>query len=151
MYDCIGYAEDLTTIVNPVEWRERWPHFEIAEVKCQGHGVHGECCVEDTLLDMLEELRENLKTPLVIKSGFRCMPHNKEIGGAPDSKHIYGEAVDIHNVRPWLRAKLVHEAHRIGFRGFGFYKGHIHLDIRAESPAYWSDGLEGLTEWGFVQ
>lgn len=151
MYDCVGYADDLAKVVNPVEWGKRWPHFDLAEVKCQGHGVHGECCVSVHLLDKLEELRARLNAPLVIKSGFRCMKHNKEIGGAEHSKHIFGEAVDVHNVRPWLRATLIHEAHRIGFKGFGFYRGHIHLDIRAEGPACWSDGVPGLTEWGFMQ
>ena len=153
MYDCVGYAEDLTTIVNPTEWIRRWPDFKVDEVKCHGHGKdgYGACCVDDNLLDMLEELRRKLNTPLIISSGFRCISHNQEVGGAPDSRHIFGEAVDLFNVRPWLRAQLVHEAHHIAFRGFGFYRSHIHLDIRAEAPAYWSDGVHGLTEWGFMQ
>jgi len=44
---------------------------------------------------LLEPIRENLQTPMIVTSGFRCKELNDKIGGAQTSQHLYGEAVDF--------------------------------------------------------
>jgi len=44
---------------------------------------------------VLEPLREHFGTPIRINSGFRCQALNKAVGGAPNSYHTKGRAVDI--------------------------------------------------------
>lgn len=45
--------------------------------------------------EILEPVREHYKTPFSPTSGFRCPKLNKAIGGAANSQHTRGEAVDF--------------------------------------------------------
>lgn len=45
-------------------------------------------------LIVLEPLRDLLKRPIHINSGYRCEALNKAIGGAKNSQHILGQAAD---------------------------------------------------------
>jgi zinc D-Ala-D-Ala carboxypeptidase len=45
---------------------------------------------------ILEPLRTALGEPIHITSGYRCEKVNKKIGGAKNSQHVLGQAVDIH-------------------------------------------------------
>ena len=39
--------------------------------------------------------RAQFAKPLKVNSGHRCGPHNEEVGGIVNSKHLTGEAIDI--------------------------------------------------------
>ena len=47
---------------------------------------------------VLDPLREKWGKPIVVTSGYRCPALNKAIGGATNSQHTKGEAVDIRTV-----------------------------------------------------
>lgn len=47
------------------------------------------------LFESFDKLREAWGRPLIISSGYRCIKHNKKIGGAPLSVHMFGLALDI--------------------------------------------------------
>ncbi|MGN0193258.1 MAG: D-Ala-D-Ala carboxypeptidase family metallohydrolase [Candidatus Gastranaerophilaceae bacterium] len=53
----------------------------------------------DAMLDLivfcLQPLRERLKKPVIITSGYRSHEVNKLVGGAQNSQHTKGQAVDI--------------------------------------------------------
>ena len=53
----------------------------------------------DAMLDLivfcLQPLRERLKKPVIITSGYRSHEVNKLVGGAQNSQHTRGQAVDI--------------------------------------------------------
>ena len=51
---------------------------------------------------VLEPLREHFGVPIKINSGFRCKALNKAVGGAPNSYHTKGRAVDIPMKPGWL-------------------------------------------------
>lgn len=44
---------------------------------------------------VLDPLREAIKAPIIISSGYRCPRLNKAVGGVIDSQHIDGLAADI--------------------------------------------------------
>lgn len=48
------------------------------------------------IADFLQPLRNKLQKPIVITSGYRCEKLNKLIGGANNSEHLKGFAVDIY-------------------------------------------------------
>lgn len=68
------------------------PHFKLKEFQCR-------CCgtvkIHPMLLEALERLRELWGNPIVITSGYRCANHNREVGGAKESRHTKGFAVDV--------------------------------------------------------
>jgi zinc D-Ala-D-Ala carboxypeptidase len=45
----------------------------------------------------LDMAREEAGVPFVINSGARCIKHNEKVGGAKNSAHLRGLAVDIKN------------------------------------------------------
>lgn len=51
--------------------------------------------IEALVENVLDPLRERYGKPIIVNSGYRCAKHNKEVGGAPRSQHMAGEAVDI--------------------------------------------------------
>lgn len=44
---------------------------------------------------ILEPLREHTGCPIIISSGYRCAELNRLVGGAANSQHLTGEAVDF--------------------------------------------------------
>lgn len=65
----------------------------------------------DNMLDLihyvLNPIRERIKKPMIITSGYRCKKVNELIGGKPTSQHTKGQAVDfvIAGIKP---AEIVH-------------------------------------------
>ncbi len=49
---------------------------------------------------VLDPLREEIKSPVIVSSGYRCPRLNKAVGGALKSKHIEGLAADITFQKP---------------------------------------------------
>jgi len=44
---------------------------------------------------VLQPVRDSLKAPIRISSGYRCPALNKAVGGVETSQHLRGEAADI--------------------------------------------------------
>ena len=60
---------------------------------------------------VLEPLRERVKEPVMISSGYRCPALNKAVGGTNASQHMKGEACDIYmedktKLRKWFAILL---------------------------------------------
>lgn len=47
------------------------------------------------LANVLQDIRDEIGKPIIISSGYRCRALNKSIGGAKNSDHLYGRAVDF--------------------------------------------------------
>jgi len=47
------------------------------------------------LFQSFRRLREEYGSSIPITSGYRCIKHNKEIGGVDCSEHVFGMALDI--------------------------------------------------------
>ena len=83
---------------------------------------------------MLDCLREKYGKPIIISSGFRTKEYNSKIGGAKNSWHLRGRAVDIPCTSLSDRFNLVKYALEIGFTGIEIADKHIHLDTRDTTP-----------------
>ena len=91
----------------------------------------------------LEALRKKLgDKPITVNSGFRSIQHNKDIGGASDSMHMYGTAADLDV--PGVSNKTVYQhAETSGFSGLEKWEtDHQHVDSRADLGRawWWEDG-----------
>ena len=45
--------------------------------------------------EVLDPARDKLGEPIIVNSGYRCVKHNKAVGGVANSQHTKGEAADI--------------------------------------------------------
>ena len=68
-------------------------HFTVRECKCPCCGLLN---VSPTLLKLAEKVRARLKAPMHVHSVCRCVSHNREVGGRPKSRHLFGHAMDFH-------------------------------------------------------
>lgn len=101
-------------------------HFSDYEFKCP-------CCgkikVDNSLIYLLEVVREHFNRPVTITSGYRCPTHNNKVGGTIGSKHLKGEAADIKvgGVKPYDVQNYCDTINKKG--GIGRYNTFTHLDI----------------------
>lgn len=123
-------ASPLGEGINDIRLTE---NFTLAEFACR-------CCgaakIDPELVRKLQQLRDRIGKPITITSGYRCPAHNKAVGGAANSQHLYGTAADI-VVKGMSPATVADHAEVIGFGGIGRYAGFTHVDTRA-TKARWN-------------
>ncbi len=66
---------------------------------------------------------------MIFNSGWRCQKHNIEVGGEPNSAHLYGLAADIRAETSRMRFDILINAFSVGISRIGFGRNFIHLDI----------------------
>lgn len=104
------------------------PHFSGSEFICPDCGTG---IIAAELIHLLERLRSKLNVPLRVTSGYRCPRHNAQIGGAPDSFHQLGLAVDIAPGSSDISVlDIAKAAMEVGFTGVIAYERHVHVDLR---------------------
>ncbi len=81
------------------------------------------------LVRMLDQARELAGIPFVITSGLRTVAQNEAAGGAPDSAHIRGLAVDLRCRNGRERFLILKALFAVGFVRIGDEVDHIHTDI----------------------
>lgn len=86
------------------------------------------------LVEMLDHLRDYVRTPLIINSGYRTKEHNIKVKGAKNSAHLRGLAVDIRCTQSDLRYRILDGAFAFNFRRIEVTNLHIHLDIDSNLP-----------------
>lgn len=123
-----------------------WRHFELDEFACN-------CCrqnqISHELVDLLDEGRELLGFPFVVRSGYRCPAHNSRVSTTGSKgPHTTGLAVDI-GVHGKHAHELLHWAFdSTAFTGIGvsqkgdWQRRFIHLDMlqfpASFRPTVWS-------------
>ena len=91
-------------------------------------------------------LTEAWPDTLQVNSGFRDKKTNKAVGGAKNSDHTRGDAIDI-NVADWpteKRIAFIKQARAAGFKGIGVYTNAIHIGMgktRMWGPDYTSKSI----------
>lgn len=81
----------------------------------------------------LQALRNLIKNPIRILSGYRCYARNLAVGGEKNSMHMYGLATDVYaeGLEMGTLASLGRE-----FEGVGIYDTWVHFDSRGFT-AFW--------------
>lgn len=121
-------------------------NFYRHEFACQGKNCCGNSSpISLKFVECLQRLHDVVsnrlgkKASLVINSGFRCNKHNASIGGAPDSRHTFGDAADVRTPIELTDEEFFHCAEQVPeFKngGIGRYKGRLHLDTRGEKARW---------------
>lgn len=67
-------------------------NFKVKEFACK---CCGENCITQPVIDMCQTIRSEMKVPVRINSGYRCVKHNAAVGGVKGSFHTQGLAADL--------------------------------------------------------
>jgi len=106
-------------------------YFKKQEFQCR-------CCGREEMdLDFVFRLalaRAEANAPFIINSGWRCVVHNREVGGTVDSSHKIGYAADIRVLDPNLRFRVIRALILAGFNRIGVRKDFIHVDADPDKP-----------------
>ena len=97
--------------------------------------------VSQEVLSKLMAVQNEFDKQFVITSGYRDPERNRKAGGAKNSAHVSGEAVDVKfSGTEQDTNRFVELASRAGFGGIGVYRpGLVHVDVRekrAWGPSY---------------
>lgn len=125
-------------------------HFKQKEFACKcgceppsvinnGHSFQiAEEWIDEEFLVRLELLRRAWGKPISVTSGYRCAKHNKNVGGAKNSKHRDGIAADLVVPKKDLKkfAELCDRFFMDG--GFCLYtkSGFVHVDGRGRKARW---------------
>ena len=115
-------------VINDIQLTE---NFKLSEFECDGKVM-----LDMSLVCELQKLRDIIKKPMTITSGYRTPEKNNSLkNSSPNSKHLYGIAADI-KVKGMKPEEVYFIAKHLQFNGIGLYDGHIHLDVR-EKKGFW--------------
>ncbi len=129
------------------------PHLTWQELACKDGTPYPEEFIEDGRVFKLAQTFEQIRLlageyPITILSAYRTPEHNRKVGGARNSQHVEGRALDLKPPKTWS-VKSFYElirryAPELGIHGLGRYKTFVHVDIRpTKTIAYWSgDGIK---------
>ena len=97
-----------------------------------------------------DEIRQAWGLPIGVTSGYRPEPFNTEVGGAAESFHVKGMALDIYpcdgeldDFHHWLIKRWS------GGYGDGRQKGFIHIDCRNNGRFFSRAGVKPAAIWGY--
>jgi len=101
---------------------------------------------DPAVLDRYEQLQTNFGRALPLISAARDSEHNKAVGGADNSQHLDGRAldIDVSSLSTEERVQFLQMASAMGFTGLGVYKNSVHLDtgeVRAWGPDHSSESV----------
>ena len=112
------------------------PAFKVREFRCRdGSDV---VMIDQTLVVLLQAIREHFAQAVTIPSGYRPGPHHTPLGGSPSTQHLLGKAADIQVADTTVEAVAAYaESLMPDWGGVGRYpvkagraKGWVHVDTR---------------------
>jgi len=119
-----------TYAIPEIMWA-RWPNFKPWEFACRCCGVED---MDPVALDAIQEMRSLANAPLHPTSGWRCIRHNKRVGGTDRSQHPKGRAIDgsITGLGVAEMYRIAEEVPAFATGGIGIYpeRGFVHVDVR---------------------
>jgi GH25 family lysozyme M1 (1,4-beta-N-acetylmuramidase) len=124
-------------------------HFNVKEFRCKCGGTH-DTLISEELVQMLEKLRAALScSKISISSGYRCVSHDRAVGGSGTGQHTKGKAADIccydKNGNPIDNRLVCCTAQDLGFSGIARIKGngtYTHVDVR--TGKWYGDETKGM-------
>lgn len=126
-----------------MDWN-KFPNFTEDEFRCKC-GC-GRADMDEDFIDTLQTIRDAMKHPLIVSSGFRCPEHNNRVSSTGlNGPHTTGKAVDISIYGVWAWALIgaalgntLDPIYGLGVNQKGPHKSRfIHLDKVQSSPRPW--------------
>ena len=116
-----SYAKDGTKFLSK--------NFRVREFRCKDDT--DPIFIDSDLVNILQKVRDHFGKAVTITSAFRTASHNKKVGGATYSQHLYGKAADIKvsGVAPSVVADFA-ETLMPSTGGIGRYSTFTHVDVR---------------------
>ena len=110
-------------------------NFQVKEFACQDGS--DPIFISPELVTVLQKIRTHFGKPVTINSAFRTATHNKAVGGAAYSQHLFGTAADIvvKGISPKVVAVYA-ETLLPNKGGIGIYDGFTHIDVRKEKSRW---------------
>ena len=118
------------------------PGFKVREFRCRdGSDV---VMIDESLVVLLQCIREHFGKPVTITSGYRTAAHNTAVGGAKSSQHLLGRAADIQVAGVSVEDVAAYaESLMPAWGGVGRYPvkagrvaGWVHVDTRADKARW---------------
>lgn len=118
-------------------------HFNSTEFRCKCGKEH-DFEVNDNLVQKLEKLYAALNcSQIIVTSGYRCVTHDKNVGGSGTGQHTLGNAADIccygQDGQPISSKTVCCKAQDIGFTGIANITAayqYTHVDVRPNGKWY---------------
>lgn len=127
-------------------------NFRVKEFACKDGS--DEVLVSVELVNLLQLMRDCVKQPIIINSGYRTASYNSKVGGASRSQHLLGKAADIvvgtGHANPANSLKVAILASQLGFRGIGTYKTFTHVDVRDQTSYFDYSGQNTIWLRSFI-
>lgn len=128
------------------------PHFNVSEFQCKCNSKHG-TPISEELVIKLERLYEALDcSAIIITSGYRCVAHDKAVGGNGGGFHTKGMAADIccyAKNGAIISSKIVCcKAQDVGFTGIANINSsyqYTHVDVRENGKWYGNEVVTTAT------
>ena len=114
-------------------------HLTWKEMACNDGTPYPKEFISDGRVFKLAQAFEDIRTlcggrPIKVLSAYRTRNWNTRVGGAPNSQHVQGRALDLKppiglTVKQFY--ELIKANHKdFGIKGIGLYKTFVHIDIR---------------------
>ena len=116
-------------------------NFRVNEFKSDSKIV----LIHHTLPIALQMIREKVGKAINITNAYRTETHNKRVGGASNSFHLYGMAADIwvRDISPVDLAKVIDTMFPTTYGVIAYpKKGIVHFDVRAKKYRAINNGTE---------
>ena len=120
-------------------------NFKLKEFECRDGTPVPEIYMQNVqeLCKNLQALRDFLKKPIIVISGYRSPDYNTKIKGAKRSQHLFAKAADI--VIPGMTSLVVRDTitrlikeGKMCKGGVGIYPAFTHYDIRGYNARWGS-------------
>jgi hypothetical protein len=108
---------------------------------------------EQRLIGLAKEfdaIRRAWGGPILVTSGYRPEPFNRQVGGVPNSRHVFGDALDISpadgrltEMFQWLKVRWS------GGLGDGRRRGFLHIDMRDGGRFHEKGGVRPVAIWDY--
>lgn len=124
--------------------------FTVDEYAQSGGNEFQRSRIDPSLMDLLQQIRDDVGAPVTINSGYRPPPYNEEVEGAEDSQHMGGRAADIRTADMTGRELAEVALQNKCDIGLGVGRAYIHVDVRGNwarwdydpgPPVQWIDRL----------
>lgn len=96
------------------------------------HGTRED--LDFSLVALCDFLNRMVGTEIIYTSGYRCEQCNKIAGGAENSPHLRGKAVDIVPINSNQRYIIIEFSILKRVRRIGIYEDHLHIDLDETLP-----------------